>query len=167
MNSQLLVLMSLGLLAAAIMIAAPCSLADTVTFTCVGDNNLGACQEANPTAPDVTFAGPTLDISWYHQTFDVTFTNSSWLASDSYSWLASNSGFFISDDSAAGFSAFTTGINTNLPNGKGLSEFGTLAFATGTGTGTGPVGAPEPGTLALLFLGVAGVGFMRQRRKRN
>jgi hypothetical protein len=47
-------------------------------------------------------------------------------------------------------------------SGNGLSEFGTWAFGPGTGT----VGTPEPGNLALLFLGVAGVGFIRQRRKK-
>lgn len=158
MKSKILELMSLGLFTVAITISAPFARADTVTFKCVGDNNLGTCQEANPTAPAVTFPGPTLDISWYGQTFAIDYTNSSWLASNSYDWLASNSGFIIGNASVGGPSVSVFGLNTNLPSGAGLSEFGTLAFATGT------VATPEPGTLALLFLGLAGVGFMRRRK---
>jgi PEP-CTERM motif len=160
MKSRILKLTSLGLFTVAITICAPFARADTVTFQCVGDNNLGTCQEANPAAPNVTFPGPTLDISWYGQKFAIGFTDSSWLASNSYDWLASNGGFIIGNASAGGLSVSVFGINTNLPSGVGLSEFGTLAF----GTGTGPVGAPEPGTLALLFLGLAGLGFMRKRK---
>lgn len=149
---------------------APCAQAGsvTVTFTCTGDNTdgfpFGPCLVSPvPTAPDVTFQGPTLEITWYTAAnpspIAVTLP-STWLVTDSFSWFASNDFFFIFDKSIPG-SVFGV-ADTNLPDGAGLSEFGTLTFAPGTG-GTGPSATPEPGTLLLLGSGLMGIGFLRRK----
>lgn len=149
-----------------VAIVAPCAQAGSVsvTFTCTGDNGFGGvCQEAAPTAPDVTFQGPTLEITWYTAAnpspIAVTLP-STWLVTDSFSWFASNDSFFIFDKSIPG-SVFGV-ADTNLPDGAGLSEFGTLTFTPGTG-GTGPSATPEPGTLLLLGSGLMGIGFLRRK----
>jgi hypothetical protein len=153
-------LWTIPLLLMVITILLPCARADSVTFSCTGDNNnenptpppfYGPCLVAAPTAPDVTFPGPTLVVTWFSQTFDIALT-STWLDSDSYSWLASNSSFIIFDNTQSGLSVYAYPINTNLSIGggavQGLSEFGTLTFTPGT------VPAPEPGTGFLMLLGV-------------
>lgn len=160
---------SLRMIPAFLIVAAmiaPRVRADSVTLTCNGDNNSpgNVCFEAAPTAPNVTFSssGTTLDITWYSQTFDLTL-NSLWKDSDSFSWLASNKGFFIFDNTQPfTVSASASPINTNLPDGTGISEFGTLSFTPGTG-GTGPSATPEPGTLLLLGSGLTGIGFLRRK----
>ena len=69
-------------------IVAPCARADSVTFTCVATAYV-SCPVAAPTAPNVTFPSPTLDITWDSQTVDITLL-SGWLDTDSYSWFESN-----------------------------------------------------------------------------
>jgi len=128
---QLLALTSLALLTTAITIAPPRAQADAVVFTCTGDNNTGGpCLVATPTAPNVTFPGPTLDTTWNSQTVDVTLPTA-WKDTDSFSWLASNNGFFIFDDSLNGISTYGA-VTTALPptsGGTPLSETGNLSFA--------------------------------------
>ena len=123
-------------------IVTPCAKADSVTFTCTGDNNnstgpgLGPCLEATPTAPDVTFQGPTLEISWYTAANPSPIAvklMSTWKDTDKYSWLASNSMFFIFDDSILDSFGVSNAADTTLPSGAGLSETGTLMFNPGTG----------------------------------
>lgn len=144
-----------------VVVAAPCVRADSVTFTCTGDNGFGGvCQEAAPTAPDVTFPGPTLEISWYTAAnpspFAVTLP-SAWLDTQSYTWFASNDFFFITNLSLQ--QTLTTAItSTYLPGDVGLSEFGTLTFTPGT------VAAPEPSTSAMLLLGVLGLVLVMGKR---
>jgi len=154
-----------------VFIAAPCARADTVTFTCTGDNDdgsstppfYGPCFEAAPTAPNVAFSssGTTLEVSWYTAAnpspIAVTLPGA-WTDSQSYSWFASNSSFIVFNDSLPlDPSVDVFPINTNLPSGEGISEFGTLAFTPGTPA------VPEPGTSALLLLGI---GFLLVMGKR-
>jgi hypothetical protein len=144
-----------------VVIAAPCVQADTVTFTCTGDNNTGgACVEAAPTAPNVTFQGPTLEITWFTAENPSPFAiklPTDWHDTDSFFWLASNNQFGISDANHPFDFEATAAINTNLPGFGGLSEFGTLGFAPGT------VAAPEPGTATLMLLGLGLALMMRKR----
>jgi hypothetical protein len=149
-----------------VVIAAPCPQADTFTFTCTTDGNNpgGACVEAAPTAPNVTFQGPTLEITWYTagnpSPFDITLPTD-WHDTDSFFWIASNNMFGISDGNHPFDIEATAAINTNLPGFGGLSELGTLSFALGA------VAAPEPGTSALMLLGIGLVLMMRKRIARG
>jgi PEP-CTERM motif len=161
-------------------VVAPCVRADTVTFTCTGDNNVenpspppfqGPCVEATPIAPDVTFPGPTLEISWYTAAnpnpIDITLPSTSNIVDTAvYYWLASNSGFFIFDSlgNGIGYAAADTTLPADapLPNGTtGLSETGTLTFTSGS------VATPEPGTITLMLIGIALVLVMRKRIARG
>jgi hypothetical protein len=161
---------TLALVLAVAASLAPCARADTATFTCTGDNDdgsssppfYGPCFEAAPTAPNVTFSssGTTLEISWYTAAnpspIAVTLPGT-WIDSQSYSWLASNMGFFIYNNSIISFAAYASPINTNLPSGEGISEFGTLTFSPTTAA------APEPGTTTLMLTGIALMLVMRKR----
>ncbi len=160
MRKSLWIVLTLLLVA----IVAPCAHAGSVTaiFTCTGDNNGGPCLEATPTAPNVTFQGPTLEISWYTAAnpspIAVTLP-STWLDTDSFSWFASNDMFGIQDNSILPFPGGVSGAaDTYLPNGAGLSEFGTLTFGP-----AGSAATPEPGTLLLLSSGLTGIGFLRRK----
>ena len=127
------------------VIVTPCAKADSVTFTCTVDYNNPApgnpCFEAVPTAPDVTFQGPTLVITWYSQTFDLTLP-SDWHDTDAnISWGASNDQFSIYDPEHP-FEAepLTGGHRPFCQDGTGMSEGGPLTF------GPSIASAPEPGT---------------------
>jgi hypothetical protein len=136
-------------------IVAPGVRADSATFTCTGDNidgiPYGPCLEATPTASDVTFSttGTTVDVSWYtaaNPTPIAVILPGTWKDTDMYTWFASNDSFIIFDNSIVPFPGSTYGVaDTNLLNGDGLSEFGTLSFNSGLGSGT--TTAPEPGTV--------------------
>lgn len=150
--------MILALLLGAVV--APCVRADSVTFTCY---TLGVCVVAPPTAPDVTFSssGTTLDITWYSQTFDVTLPGD-WSDTDSMYWGASNSEFIIGDNNHVfDLEPYVYPINTTLPSGAGISEGGPLTFTSGS------VPTPEPGTSALMLLGIGLVLVMRKRIARG
>jgi hypothetical protein len=145
-----------------VAIVAPCARSGSITvkFTCTGDNNSGGpCLEATPTAPNVTFQGPTLEITWYTAAnpspIAVTLM-STWLATDKYSWLASNDGFFIFDDSHPFDPGVFGAANTYLPGFGGLSETGTLSFGQSSAT-------PEPSSL--LLFGTSLLGLVPFRRK--
>jgi hypothetical protein len=155
-------------------IVAPCVRADTVTFTCTGDNNngmptppfYGPCLVAVPTAPNVTFPSPTLDITWDSQSIDIPLPVA-WPDDDSYSWFASDNFFFIFNNSPmASPGSVSADAITNLPpvsSGFGLSEFGTLTFTPGSGT----VAAPEPNTVTLMLIGIGLLGLIMMMRKRT
>ena len=146
-------------------VVAPCARADTVTFTCPGDPANPApgnpCFVAAPTAPDVSFPGPTLVITWNSQTFDLTLP-SDWSDTDAnVVWGASN-GLFIAYDPEHLFEQEPfTFISTSLPSGEGISEGGPLTFTPGT------VPAPEPGTSVLMLLGIGVLLVARKRIARG
>src|SRR5271163_3246011 len=124
MRKFLWIILALFMFAA---IVAPSVRADTVTFTCTGESGGGPCLVAVPTAPDVTFPGPTLDITWAGQTFDITLP-SDWADTDSYFWGASNDFFGIGDNNHEfDLEPFAT-INTTLPGIGGVSEGGIITF---------------------------------------
>ena len=81
-----------------------------------------------------------------------TFTNSGVSGSTSQSWESFNTSFV-----ASGASTVVEFLNQDPPtdNTNGLDN---VAL-------TGAAGAPEPATLGLLGLGLAGVGLCRRRRK--
>ena len=150
-----------------VAVAAPFARADSVTFVCTNDNqNPGdgpPCLVAAPTAPDVTFStsGTTLDITWNSQTFDITMPGD-WNAPDSFGWLSSNGIFLIFDNSHPFDPQPNVPVNDLLPGFNNLSEQGTFSFAAGPVTN-----APEPGTSALMLLGIGLVLVMRKRITRG
>jgi len=134
-----------------VTIAAPNAHADSfsVTFT----SQFG---HPPPTAMDVTFPSPTLDITWQGIAFTVAFP-SSFLPGDSYGWGTQASGtnvtMFIED--------FTVGLPfifsdiVSVPAGF-VHDAGNLTF-------TPTVAAPEPSSIALMLLGIGLVLVMRTR----
>lgn len=143
------------ILAALLMIiAAPRAQADTVTFTCTGESGGGPCLVAVPTAPDVAFPGPTLDIKWNSQEIALGLPIA-WPDSDSYIWFASNNAFFIFNLSLTPEGTVSVVINTD-----GLSEGGKVIF------GAGSVAAPEADTVTLLLIGIGLLGLIMVMRKR-
>jgi len=141
-------------------IVAPCVRADTAytaTFAC---SPVLPCEVPAPTAPDVTFQGPTLDIVWNSQSFDLSLP-AAWLSSDSYSWLASNGGFYIFDETQTGDPNVNAAVNTDLPDGTGGPQTGALDFAA-----VKPVATPEPGIRSLMLIGLVTIAMMMVMRKR-
>jgi hypothetical protein len=135
-------------------IVAPCVRADSVSFTCT------LCQVPAPTAPDVTFSGPTLDITWNSQTFDLVLP-AGWLDSNSFVWLASNGQFIIFDTTLPGDPSVDVAINTTGPgNLGGLTDSGKLVFTTGTA----PMPEPDAGGLMLIGLGLLGLMMVMRNR---
>jgi len=140
-----------------VAIVAPCARADSVTFTCVPTYVL--CTDAAPTAPDVTFPSPMLDITWDSPSSNISMPAlpSGWLDTNSYSWIESNMYFIIYDLSLPGIpevgssSQFITS-DTPVPD-----QGGTLVFTPATAS------TPEPGTVTLMLLGIGLVLVMRKR----
>jgi hypothetical protein len=148
---------------AAAAVSAPNARADSfaATFTCNG-----TCL-STPTAPDVTFPSPAeIDVTWDGAIFDISLLGTGDLATDTYQFTAAqelqSSGtevmvFNILDE--------TTGIvsgATPLPilHTKTFdSDAGSLTFTA--------VPTPEPGSLALMLLGVGLVFVMRRQNSRG
>lgn len=114
-----------------------------------------------PTASDVTFPSPTLDIMWQGFAFALTLPSSS-LPTDSYGW-----------GSAKGCSGTCSAHITVDDNTTGTLTFSTTSavphtFATGGGSLTfTPVAAPEPSSVALMLLGVGLVFVLGKRNSRG
>lgn len=133
-------------------IGAPNAHADsyTPTFTCTG-----TCAYL-PTAPDVSFPAPvTVDVTYDSTLFVITLASGD-SPSDAYDWTAYESGVlpvdFGIDDTTTG-DVESVGVMSKSPT---LAEEGTLTFA-----------APEPGSFALMLVGVGIVFLMRKRMCQN
>jgi len=152
MRKSLWIILAIMLVA----IVAPNAHADsfTATFTCSG-----TCVGGLPTAPDVSFPAPVVDVTWNDNTFPLTLPSSD-LPTDSYVWDAhAFLGFNGELDMEFGIMDITTGMNTALSiMASGFFadlEGGPLAFAA--------VATPEPSSYALMLLGVGLVFVMRKR----
>jgi len=128
--------------------SAPVAHADSfsVAFTCTG------CTGAAPTAGDVTFPSPTLDIMFEGADFSITLP-SNFAPGDSYSWFSKGfvgDGFSITD----GTLGVPVGVIVPFPP-SATGGAGTVTFSS--------VSAPEPSSLALLPLGFGALLAMRKR----
>jgi PEP-CTERM motif len=141
-----------------VAVVAPGVRADSVTFTCTANCPAGVSV---PTALNVTFPSPALVISFDNQTLDLTLPSQD-ADTDSYSWFTSNNFFIISDTNQA----FDLGANVeddsggNDPGDAVVEDMtGNLSFSNTTP----PVPGPEPGTAALMLVGIGLVLVMRKR----
>jgi len=143
---------SLWIVLLLVAIGAPAAHADSVTFTVL----VGGAPA--PTALDVTFPSPTLDITWQGVAFVLTLPSSS-LSTDSYIW----------DSNETCTPSCTAKIDvldqTNFSFTSSSSPAVPLSFSTGAGdlTFTPVTTAPEPSPVALMLLGVGLVFVMRKR----
>lgn len=134
-------------------IVAPCVRADTVTFTCTAN-----CAAPAPTAPDVTFASPTLDITFDGQSLSLTLPSQD-VDTDTYTWFTSNNLFIIADTDQS----FDLGANVADISG-GEDGYTVVEDEGGTLTFTSPTAStPEPGTVTLMMVGIGLVLVMRKR----
>jgi PEP-CTERM motif-containing protein len=123
-------------------VLAPKAHADTfadASFTCTS-----SCADV-PVDPLVSFPSPTIPVTFFGQTFDITL-NQFDKSTDTYSWTVALNG-----------SSWSFVIN-DLTNG--FFNLGPSYFSGGNGTpyGSGGVnftGVPEPGSGSLLLLGLA------------
>jgi hypothetical protein len=139
--------------------SAPVAHADSFapSFSPSGVVDCPSCAIAGtPTAPDVTFPSPTLNITDQVVGFSVKLLPSS-LPGDSYSWSTSIDFF----GSSATMTIVDITQNTSVSDTESLcfctfvNEFGSLTFT--------PVAAPEPSSVALMLLGIGMVFLLRKR----
>ncbi len=142
---------------------------ETPTFTCTGAPL--PCL-SSPTAPAVTFPGPTLDLTWDTLSVgEITFLYSIDSPSDTYTWVLAayanppfmggyNISIFINDTTTLTQSYLTAAYSPTCPGCPNypnfLEEEGNLSFAP-------TAAAPEPSSVALMLLGVGLVFVMRKR----
>jgi PEP-CTERM motif len=134
----------------ALSFAVPNAHADSYSATFTG----------GPTALDVTFPSPTLDITWQGFAFSITLPSSS-LFTDLYSWGSSRAcanGICVARmdifDSTHPSDTFSNSVSvpTSFSTSAGFLTFTPVATAT-----------PEPSSVALLLSGVGLVFAMRKR----
>ncbi len=156
MRKPLLILVTLLM----VIVAAPNAYSDSTapTFSC------NAPCTSVPTAPNVTFPSPTLDITWDTVNVDILL-NFPDAASDTYTWSAQ-----IVHDSAGpsggleftlldvttgnffpGFPPIILGVSP-----PDASDSGTLSF-------TSVAAAPEPSSVAFMLIGIGLLFVMRKR----
>src|SRR5258707_1117910 len=135
----------------ALSFAAPNAHADSysATFTVSG------FLVTAPTALDVTFPSPTLDITWLGLAFTVTLPSSS-LFTDSYFWGNSKTCFL---DVCSTQIEIINLTHPSLASSNGQSVPRSFSVASGSLTFTS-VATPEPSSLALML---SGVGLVRAR----
>jgi hypothetical protein len=153
-----------------VVFGAPIASADATyqaTFTCYPE----PCASV-PTAPEVTFPSPTLDITLLGAFFSLSL-NSSDLPDDNYVWnlqFKDSTGqggpaipeIAISDVTNA--TAGDVGQTSDLLIGSSTNEEGCLAFTSTCPLPTPPpVSASEPGTANLMLAGIGLVLVMRKR----
>ncbi len=144
------------MLALLVVIGAPAAHADSFAVTFTGTVGVAPA----PTALDVTFPSPTLDITWQGVAFALTLPSSS-LSTDSYIW---NSSVFCPIPITC---TAQIGIidQTNFSFTSSSSPVPSFSFPIGAGnlTFTPVTTAPEPSSVALMLLGVGLVFVMRKR----
>jgi hypothetical protein len=153
---------SLWIMLAALLVAvaAPSARADsfTATFSCSG-----TCVGGTPTAPDVSFPAPVIDVTWNDLLFQFHLLYHAPSPLDQFSWTGYNDydegrdtlfQYMEIHDRTTGVTWSSTGYST-FANGKYSKDTGTLAFAA--------VATPEPSSYALMLLGVGLVFVMRKR----
>jgi len=135
-------------LALLVVSGAPVAHADSFSVTFTSDVAL-------PTAMDVTFPSPTLDITWQGTAFTIAFP-SSFLPGDRYGWGSAEdmSAFrmLITD-----FTLIQSVSSNNVPLPAGF------VLGAGNLTFTPTAAAPEPSSVALMLLGVGFLFLMRKR----
>jgi PEP-CTERM motif len=153
---------SLWIMLAALLvaIAAPSAHADsfTATFSCSG-----TCVGGTPTAPDVTFPAPVIDVTWNGLLFQFHLLYHAPSPQDQFSWTGFNDydegrdtllQYIDITDQTTETTWSSTGYST-FANGKSSQATGALAFAA--------VATPEPSSYALMLLGVGLVFVLRKR----
>jgi hypothetical protein len=151
---------SLWIMLAALLvaIAAPSARADsfTATFSCSG-----TCVGGTPTAPDVTFPAPVIDVTWNGLLFQITLLYDAPSPLDDFTWTGYNDYYRTTllqyidiTDLTTGVTWSSTGIGS-FASGKSSQATGALAFAA--------VATPEPSSYALMLLGVGLVFVLRKR----
>ena len=141
------------MLAVLVVAVAPVAHADSfsVTFTSFGLNPVPP-----PTAMDVTFPSPTLDITWQGSAFTFTFP-ANFLPGDQYGWSSTQMGFFTA------FMTIDDSTQSQKINSNSVFMLPGFVFDDGSLTFTPTTAAPEPSSIALMLLGVGLVFGMRKR----
>lgn len=110
-----------------------------------------------------TLTGSQLQAANLNLFFDITF------AEDNFLWIENSNGIFVdaNDGTISGNYAkmvLDTNVNPPIPTASQLLQIGTNAIRQTTLDGSVTARIPEPGTLALLGLGLLGFGVARRKQ---